>query len=473
MPSSQLTVSARLLTPIFLLASLSVGTSPLGAQQLHWAGFRGTQHDGLATDSAPPTEWSDVENLAWQLALPGPGASSPIVVGDRVFVACFSGYGAHLDDGGDRTELVHHLVCVDRKTGEKLWSHDTAGPLDKDAPRMQLSEHGFASPTPTSDGKLIYSYLGKPGVIAVNMTGKLVWTAKLGDLNPQGPKPTNAVVRNGQTLKLRWGTASSPVLHTGLLFVNASEQSNSIRALDTKTGKLVWKRASANLEGSAITPMIAGKGDDAVLVIAFGGTVWGLAPKTGKLLWEVETGTRGGMSPTPVADDKLVYTFGGLGESFALRYQRTLDPSKANPKTEAGDQKTGEASETPSSPRVAWKSANLGIPSPTLYKGKIFLISVEGVATCINASDGRVLLEKHRLEGRTSKLYSSPVLADGKLYVVSQKRGTFVYKADEKLELLARNQLPDDSKFNGSPAIFGGQLFLRSEKFLYCLAKSK
>jgi len=458
--------------PIILLATICVSSGLVPGQARDWAGFRGRHHDGLAQHATPPTTWSTDENLAWKLALPGPGASSPIVVGSRVFVTCFTGYGGHLDDGGDRKELVHHLLCIHRDTGAVLWSHDTAAPLAKDARRMQLSEHGFASPTPTSDGTLVFAYLGDAGTIAVNMDGELVWKAGLGRLRKGRPKPTNSVVRNGQTLSLRWGTAASPILYKHLLFVNASEQSNSIRALNKKTGELVWKRESANLEGSAVTPALAGQAEDTVLVIAFGGTVWGLDPESGDLLWECETGTRGGMSATPVADADLVYTFGGQGQSFALRYQRTLKPTRAAESSQTTQEGSGEP-EPPRSPRVAWTSANLGIPSPTLYRGKIFLVSTQGIATCLDAGTGEVLLEKHRLGGRTGKLYSSPVIANGRLYVTSQRRGTFVYRADKGLKLIARNELGDDSKFNGSPALSGNQLFLRSDTFLYCVAATR
>lgn len=428
-----------------------------------WPGFRGPQRDGVAADAAPPLTWSDTDNLRWKIELPGPGSSSPIVVGDRVYVACYSGYGGHLDDGGDRQKLEHHLVCVAKDSGEIIWETTVPGPLAEEARKIQVSEHGFASPTPvTDDGETIYAYFGRAGVVAFDRDGKVLWQTDLGNPTPGAPPPTNSVQRQGQTLSLRWGTAASPLLFDNLVIVNCSEESNSIRALDRKTGELVWKLESADLEGSAISPMLAGVGEARVLVIALGGAVWGLAPQSGEKIWSIETGTRGGMSPTPVADAELVYAFGGEGKSFAIRFARDA----ATEKSEAAEVEAGE-----DDPRVVWtKNKNLDIPSPVLFDGLLFLVDTSGVGVCLEAESGEVIFDD-RLEGRTSSVYASPVLADGKLYVVSRKRGTFVYSADGKFKLLAHNELKDDSQFNASPAIAGPQLLLRSDKYLYCFAK--
>ena len=184
-----------------------------------------------------------------------------------------------------------------------------------------------------------------------------------------------------------------------------------------------------------------------MLVIVLGGDVWGMAPESGELLWRVETGALGGMCPTPVADDQHVYAFGGDGESRALRF--------------AADLKDGES-------RVVWQGGAADIPSPVLYDGLLFMVRTSGIASIIAAEDGESVFNG-RLEGRTGSVYASPVIADGRLYVVTRQRGTFVYSADDKLELLARNELDDGTQFNASPAIVGKDLYLRSDKYLYCI----
>jgi outer membrane protein assembly factor BamB len=432
---------------VLALAPLLVGQAP------EWPGFRGPHGTGVAAEGAqPPKTWSSKENVLWTLDLPGPGSSSPIIVGERIYLTCYSGYGAHLDDGGEPSKLEQRLLCVDRAVGSVIWEAKVPTPLEKDARQVQIKEHGFASPTPVSDGKNIYWYMGHAGVIAVDPDGKTLWKTDLGEPSEDAPPPTNSVVRNGKALSLRWGSAASPILHDGLVIVNASEQSNSVRALDQKTGALVWKRESSNLEGSAVTPRFVGEGEAAVLIIALADQVWGLHPKTGELHWTVENAGEGGLSSTPVTDGKLVYAFAGE-KTVAARPEPVLP--------------TVEGESEPS--RVVWKGEGLDIISPVLHGGRLFLVRSNGIGLCLNAADGKVLFNE-RLEGRTTGLYASPVLADGRIYVVSRKRGTFVYSADGKFTLIARNELDDDSQFNATPAIVGKTIFLRSDRRLYCIS---
>jgi len=439
------------------LATLPLLAAAMPAQE--WPGFRGPHRDGVARDAKPPTKWSDTENLAWKLDLPGPGSSSPIVTDGRVYLTCYTGYGDYLEDGGDPKSLKLHLVCVDYKTGKLVWTKSIPGPLEKAARQVQLKHHGFASPTPVTDGKAIYAYFGHAGMVAFNLDGSVLWQTDLGKPSKDAPAATNAVTRRGKVLSLRWGSAASPVLHEGMVIVNCSEQSNSIRALDCKTGKLVWKRESANLEGCATSPVVVGEEQNRVLIMVLAGAIWALSPKTGKMVWQVETPSRGGMSPTPVTDGQRIYTFGGFGPSHALRL--------GEPRLGEGDTNAPES--RPS--RVVWKSANLDIPSPVLHAGLLFLVDTKGMVTVLTAKDGKQAF-KGRLEGKTRGIYSSPVVADGRLYVVSRKRGTFVYSADEKLELLACNELDDKTLFDASPAIIGNQILLRSNRRIYCIKAS-
>ena len=423
-----------------------VATAALPAQmRADWPGFRGAHHDGVAATAKPPKEWASDRNLLWSVELPGPGSSSPIVAGDRVWVYSYSGYGAYLDDGGDREKLVHHLSCYAAADGKLLWTNAVPGPLEQDARRIQISQHGFASPTPILSGERIYCYFGRAGVVAFDLDGKQLWQTDLGHPDPDFPIATNQIVQDGKVIPLRWGSATSPVLHDGLVIVNCSEESNSIRALRQDTGELVWQHESSNLEGTAVTPVVLGKGEDAVLVITLGGAIWGMAPKTGKMLWQVETATGGGMSSMPVADDELAYVFGGDDVSYAVRWRRDAEE-----------------------PRVVWESKSVAIPSPLLYAGKLLAVRSSGFGLWLEPSSGEVKHEA-RLDGRTSQVYASPVIADGRIYVVSRKRGTFVYAADGTFELLARNELDDDSQFNASPAIASDRLFLRSDTKLYCI----
>ena len=137
-----------------------------------WLQFRGPGGLGIAPDKGMPLKWSADTNLAWKAELPGPGASSPIVVGDRVFVTCYSGYGLSKDEPGDQKNLKRHLVCVDRKTGKMLWTRDVAALVPEPNYAGFQSLHGYASSTPVSDGKNVYVFFGKTGVFAFDLDGK-------------------------------------------------------------------------------------------------------------------------------------------------------------------------------------------------------------------------------------------------------------------------------------------------------------
>jgi outer membrane protein assembly factor BamB len=181
-----------------------------------WSRFRGPNGSGVAEDSGSlPTTWSPDQNLAWKVELPGPGSSSPIVVGDRVFVTCWSGYGTSRNDRGDISDLVRHLICFDAKTGRVLWDSAVKATQPEEDYRGNFAEHGYASHTPVSDGDRVYVFFGKSGALAFDMAGKQLWQTSLGTgSNERG-----------------WGSASSPILFENLVIVTASSESNSMAGL--------------------------------------------------------------------------------------------------------------------------------------------------------------------------------------------------------------------------------------------------
>ena len=148
------------------LALLSLITTTHAAD---WPRFRGADGSGNAGDAKAPTTWSDTENVNWKAALPGPGSSSPIVWKDRVFVTCYSGYGDGSD--GAMEKLQRHLVCLDRATGKVLWDKAVAAEMPEDSYSGFLTEHGYASSTPATDGERVFAFFGKTGVLAFDFAG--------------------------------------------------------------------------------------------------------------------------------------------------------------------------------------------------------------------------------------------------------------------------------------------------------------
>ncbi|MEL7336680.1 MAG: PQQ-binding-like beta-propeller repeat protein, partial [Planctomycetota bacterium] len=199
-----------------------------------WNRFRGPGGSGVAIDSdALPSQWSPDANVAWKIEMPGPGASSPIIVGDRVFVTCYSGYGLNQEDPGDINNLVRHLVCVDLTSGERLWQRDIPATLPEDPyTGIGVTAHGYASHTPVSDGTNVYAFFGKGGVFAFDMEGKQLWSASAGK-ESDPPK---------------WGSSSSPIVYGDTVVITAAAESQSVIAFDKTSGKEMWRQEAKGLD---------------------------------------------------------------------------------------------------------------------------------------------------------------------------------------------------------------------------------
>src|SRR5687767_11362833 len=192
-------------------------TSTLSAED--WPRFRGPRGNGASAESALPVKWGPNENIAWKIELPGPGSSSPIVGGDRVFVTCFTGKEAK--------DIVRHVMCFDRAGGKMLWQNSYAAPQPENDYSKHLLQHGFATSTPVSDGARVYVHFGRDGVRAFDLNGKLVWHESTGKIIST------------------FGSGATPLLFGDKLIVNATVELGALLALDKNTGKRVWK-ASIN-----------------------------------------------------------------------------------------------------------------------------------------------------------------------------------------------------------------------------------
>ena len=265
-------------------------------QAADWSRFRGP--NGSAVSEAPgvPTEWSSSKNLAWKTELPGPGSSSPIIVGDRVFVTCYSGYGTGRGAAGDITKLERHLICVSLKDGKILWNKAVATQQREESYNRMLGEHGYATSTPVSDGEHVFVYFGKAGVLAFDLDGNQLWQTLVGSGSAQN----------------NWGSGSSPILYGKTVIVNAAAESKSLIALDQKTGKEVWRTDAASIHGSWATPVLvdAPKGKTE-LVMNAPYEMWGFDPDNGDFLWFAEGIQDMTICGSVVTRDGIVYAIGG------------------------------------------------------------------------------------------------------------------------------------------------------------------
>jgi hypothetical protein len=423
-----------------LLLTVIVITAPAAGE--NWPGFRGPDGSGISREKNPPVKWSDSENLKWKTPLPGPGSSSPIVWGDRVFVTCYSGYGLDKRSPGEQNNLKRHLICIDRPSGKVLWNRAVAAVLPEDPYRGFICEHGYASHTPVTDGKSVFVFFGKTGAMAFDFAGKQLWKVPLGTMSG----------------RMRWGSAASPILYKDTVIVNASDEGRRIVALDKKTGKQVWKAQADSLALTFNTPLIVTVNEKRKdLVVAVPEEVWGLNPDTGKLRWYAEMKPNGNVSPSVVAEGSVVFATGGYRVKGTVAVQ-------------AG----GKGNVTTS--HMRWASLDSSyVPSPIVRKGYLYWVNESGVVYCLSAKTGkRVYREKLTRPGGstipTRSVYASIVEIAGRFYAVSRKHGTFIIAADPKFRQIAVNQFKSDtSDFNASPAISDGQIFIRSNSFIYCI----
>jgi outer membrane protein assembly factor BamB len=414
-----------------ILIAACFEVNALAVTAADWLQFRGPGGLGVATDKGTPVNWSADSNIAWKLAMPGAGGSSPIVVGDKVILTCYSGYGQDKSDPGEQKNLKRHLLCIGRKTGNLLWSRDFSAPMPETKYGSYQALHGYASSTPVSDSKHVWVFLGKDGVYCFDLAGRQKWHTSVG------------------TGTHGWGSGTSPILYNQFVIVNASVESGSLVALDKNTGKKIW--TAKGIRSSWNTPALVRLAkDNTELAVATQPKMLGFDPNTGKQLWEADT-YDWYVCPSLVAHDGILY---GLQHSICVAV------------------KAGGRGDVTSS-HVLWKK-NIGhvVSSPLYHDGLIYFCS-GGTARCVKASDGSAVYSE-RLKGAKGEFYASPVFADRKLYYVGRECGTYVVQAGPKFKLLAHNTLePDTSICNASPAVSYSQLLLRSDRYLYCIGKKE
>ena len=256
-----------------------------------WNRFRGPNGSGIR-EAAVPVEFGADKNMKWKVELPGRGVSCPIIVGDKIFVTCYSGYGGDLGD--DIEKLKRHLVCVDRATGKIVWDKSVKAEMPEDRwSGMGVPAHGYASHTPTSDGTHVFVFFGKTGVLAFDMDGNQKWKVNVG-------KESN---------DREWGSSSSPILHKDTVIVTASDESEALIALDKATGEEKWRQEAEMLDGIWGTPALADGPKGPEVVLAVPGEVWGFNADTGKLRWYAP-GNEGASHSIVVVDD-VAYSIGG------------------------------------------------------------------------------------------------------------------------------------------------------------------
>jgi outer membrane protein assembly factor BamB len=322
--------------------------------------------------------------------------------------------------------------------GQLLWNREVSAKLPE-LPNQGDISYALAGRTPVADGNRLYVHFGKTGAFAFDHEGQRLWQADVGQ------------ELNG------YGVAGSPVLYWDLVILNASAESQSLVALDRRTGKEVWK--AGGIVQSSNTPLLVDlaptKTELALAIEAQPQSLLlGLDPATGEQLWSCAVGRMRYMVASPVANDGVVYCIWapGGGLSAAVRAGGRGDVTKTH---------------------LLWQARHgSNVSSPVYHDGYLYFAREDGgIVVCLDARTGNTVYEERLTQGPVGKIYASPVLVDGRIYYVSQTHGTFVVAAKPDFEQLAHNDLGDTSVFNASPAVSNGRLLLRSDRYLYCIGE--
>lgn len=399
------------------------------ARSNDWPGFRGPTGQGTS-QSELPLDWGPNDNIAWKVELPGPGASSPVVFGDVIYVTAYSGFFVPDQPQGTQADLKRHLICFDRRTGQERWQKTVAAKLPEEE---RIRDHGFAANTPAVDDERIYCFFGKTGVIAMDHQGNQLWQADVGSKT------------HG------WGSAASPVLYKDLVFINASVESDSLVALNRNDGREVWR--VGNIKESWNTPqVVTNVNGQPELIVATQGSIRAFEPETGNELWTCATDIKWYMVPSIVAHEGVVYCLGGRSGVASLAV------------------KTGGKGDVTQSHRLWTGLKGSNVSSPLFHQGHLYWMNDNsGIAYCAKADTGEIVYERRM--NRAGQVYASPLLAAGRIYYMTRQGKTFVVAAKPEFEELATNDLDDGSLFNASAAIDGTRILVRSDRFLYAIGK--
>jgi outer membrane protein assembly factor BamB len=412
-------------TAVFLCALAS-------ARAADWTQFRGPGGLGIADDKALPTKWDANTNIAWKVPIAGPGASSPIVVGDKIFLTCFTGYGLNKRAPGKIADLVMHLLCLKRADGSLIWDKEyrTKAELTGfDVPQVQW--HGYTSATPCADADTVYTLFPGGEVTARSFDGTQKWTKNLGFRFTD------------------WGAGTSPVLAGDLVIVMESAGDGVLVALNKKSGEEVWRQKEISSVWD--TPLILKVGDHDEAIVNSRPTLLAFDPAKGTPLWNAK-GINCYMCPSVVAADGVVYAVGG-SEGLAVKAGGKDDVTKTN---------------------ALWRVKKGGLVSSPVYSnGYLFWAhDTNGKVYCVDAKPGKLAYEAE-LTPTPEQIWASPIVGAGNIYYVSRNDGaTYVVAAKPEFQLVSVNTLAGDgSTFNASPVASNGQLLIRSDRFLYCIGK--
>jgi outer membrane protein assembly factor BamB len=377
-----------------------------------WPQFRGPDGQGHSSERRLPLTWSETENIVWKVPVDGRGWSSPVLKEGQIWLTTADPEGHFL-----------RAVCLDRETGVKRLEVDV---FRKEAPGRINGKNSHASPTPILEGERVYVHYGAHGTACLSNDGEIIWKTVLEYNHGHGP-------------------AGCPVLFEDMLIISCDgRREQFVVALEKHTGEIRWRSDRPEGRHAYSTPLVIQVDGRSQLVSTGGDRVVAYDPLTGEEIWWSRY-VGYSLVPRPVYGHGLVFVCSGF------------DP----PATLYAIRPDGREDVTDS--HIAW-TLNRGVPltpSPLLVGDDLFIVSDDGIATCLDAKTG-TRHWRRRIEGNFS---ASPVYTAGRIYLLSEEGVTTVIGADRSFEELATNRL--DGRTLASIAVSSGAIYLRSETHLY------
>lgn len=387
-----------------------------------WPWWRGPKLDGIAPASKPPLEFGPTQHVKWKVSVPGRGHASPILWGQRIFIAT-----------ADEVSQESLLLAYDRASGRELWKTELhRGGFMKKVHRR----NSHASSTPVCDGERVFVcfiHLERLWLSATDLNGKLLWQKDVG--------PYDAI----------YGYGPAPAIYQNTVIVcadNDQTQSAFMAAVHRRTGEIMWRvrRLDVDTYATPIVPRVAGRDQ---LLLGGGGWLMSYSPTTGRELWKCAGPTAETTANTVAFSTDRVFVSGGYPKPYALMSVKA-DGS-------------GDVTQT----HVNWRTERgmPYVPSPLYHNGLLYIVDDNGIATCTDSSSGKPVWQK-RLGGDFS---ASVVLCGDRLYAASEQGIIHVLKIGRQYEELARNDLKDE--IMATPIILNDKIYVRTKSQLFCFGE--
>jgi outer membrane protein assembly factor BamB len=432
------------LRAIAVVAAMTAGVTAANPDaDKFWPQWRGPLATGVSQHANPPLEWSETKNIKWKTEIPGRGSASPVVWGDRLFLltavpSALPAPGGHQPRGMVQPRIPHRFIvyAIDRHTGKTIWERVAreATPHEGSHP-----DNGtWASSSAVTDGEHVIAFFESEGLYAYDMDGKLIWQKDLGK----------------KTMRNEFGEGTTPALHGNRLVVmwdHFVPGASFIVALDKRTGAEIWRAQRDEIDTWA-TPLIVEHDGRAQVITAGMNKLRSYDLETGKIVWE-SPGVTMNPIPSPVAADGMVFVTSGF-RGNSLKAIRLADAR--------GDLTRSNA--------VAWEldRDTPYVPSPLLYDGILYILKTNSaLLSAFDAKTGKPHYQVQRLDG-LNEVFSSPVGAQGRVYITGRDGVTLVIRNSPKFEVLAKNVLEDG--IDASPALVDNNLYIRGYKYLYAIS---